>query len=509
MKRNSKLIILPVLFYLLTTIIYLFAGDIHSDEAAYLYAAQNVYHGKLLYKDFFFLQPPIYPYIYGAVQLIKPGFLTGRLTSIFWGMLSTILLYLIARKLGNPLAGFMTVCLISSNLFQLYFFVVTRLYALTCALLCLACYLLIQKKKPDIIAGVGASFVLTLALWTRLTVLPAVCIGIVYLIIRGKDFKTKIISVTIPCLVTLGIYFLITQNLDSEQLYFNLLGMNLSLHANNLSQNIMQKFHATTQLIQFYFFPILLSLPLLFNCCIHMGKNFKNHSIASTLTSLLSPKALVWTIALSIFVLHYTAKIYQVSYQTIVMPIILCLICVEWSHIFLSQEKAQRSLLSVLFFSGCILMIFSYGRTSIHLIEGKPAYMALKQQADWVRNHTSPDDVIFSADSALIPLESGRDILTGMAGSDLFGAWSTEKCRKYRVLNFEIMAEYIQNQSGKVLIYGDKSFTLSLPYLEPISDQIRTQLVNKILEYYTVEKSFPNLFIPGTYSHYCIKKESL
>jgi len=211
-------------------------------------------------------------------------------------------------------------------------------------------------------------------------------------------------------------------------------------------------------------------------------------------------------ITLVLLAVHSTAKLYQVSYQTIIMPLFMCLLAVELRHLYDSFRQESRFIASTAFKILFVLSILAYGRTSLSLIDGRPALAALWEQAAFIRAHTDPGDRIFSADSALAPIEADRDILTGMAASDLFADWSTDKCRYYNVLNFDIMEEYVREQAGAMLIYGDLSFNLSLPYLEPVSQARRDTLLKLIGRYYSEKRTFPNLTLPGTQTHYCLPR---
>ena len=53
--------------------LYAFAalfGNLNQDEGWYLYAAQRVAEGAMPYRDFFFTQGPVMPYVYGALEQV-------------------------------------------------------------------------------------------------------------------------------------------------------------------------------------------------------------------------------------------------------------------------------------------------------------------------------------------------------------------------------------------------------------------------------------------------------
>ncbi len=498
------LFIFVICFYLFLSCLYLFCGTIHLDEGAYLYASRAVYHHQLPYRDFFFLQPPVYPYVYGFFQLFAPGFLTARLTSVVLGLLSALFLAGTAYKLGSRNAAFITLVLIASNSFQIYFFTITRLYALTCFFLSIGWYLIASYRRPGWVPSAFITICFTLAVATRLTTLPILLLAFLYLLFTGKTIPAKILPVGISIAFLAAIFSPFILSMPLSQLWFNLLGMNLSLHSHNPVASLVQKASATSHLIRFYFLILLMAGALILSVLTHRdNRRLKTiHRFSTT------PLGILWIMAASVFLAHTTAKIYQVSYQTIIMPLIACLVAVYWDGVMKNSSRPVRNILRTVFLVGAVLTPLSYGKSSIRFIDGKPAYFALKAQTDLVESLCGKDELVFTADSALVPTNANRNILPGMAGSDLFPDWSTQKCNAFHVLNFEIMTKYVRGERAKVLIHGDRSFSLSLPYLEPISQGTREAFLREIKSHYRLVKTTPNLFIPSSKTYYYIRKES-
>ena len=94
-----------------------------------------------------------------------------------------------------------------------------------------------------------------------------------------------------------------------------------------------------------------------------------------------------------------------------------------------------------------------------------------------------------------------------MASSDYFPDWDREKCERYKVINTEIVLEYIKKKISPVIIIGEKAFTYSLPYLEPVRKEIRNKIWQAIKENYKLAKIYPNFLIKGTKTYIFIRKE--
>jgi len=125
-------------------ILYGFAvwfGNLNQDEGWYLYAAQCVASGRMPYRDFFFTQGPVMPYVYGVLSgLWTPhGVLGGRLVTVFFGMASCLLAAGLARRaVPSPRAaeaGVIAFALTACNLYHVYFTTIPKTYALASCLL--------------------------------------------------------------------------------------------------------------------------------------------------------------------------------------------------------------------------------------------------------------------------------------------------------------------------------------------------------------------------------------
>ncbi|NJE42279.1 glycosyltransferase family 39 protein [Thermococcus sp. GR6] len=106
---------LSILFvYLLTRIycIFTFMSEYYDyDEGTYLLIARLINHGYLPYRDIFAVHPPLYYYLLAIwLKIFGDSYVTGRMLSVFFGLLSLIIAYYIGKeikdwKLGLMLSG--------------------------------------------------------------------------------------------------------------------------------------------------------------------------------------------------------------------------------------------------------------------------------------------------------------------------------------------------------------------------------------------------------------------
>ena len=116
-------------------------GNLNQDEGWYLYAARAVADGRLPYRDFFFTQGPVMPYLYGVfAPFWSPhGVLGGRIFTAVLGLLSGVLAAGLARRaVPSPRAaeaGLIAFALTACNLYHVYFTTIPKTYALASCLL--------------------------------------------------------------------------------------------------------------------------------------------------------------------------------------------------------------------------------------------------------------------------------------------------------------------------------------------------------------------------------------
>ena len=102
-------------------------GGLNQDEGWYLYAANLVAEGKMLYRDFFYTQGPLMPIVYSAFTAVWNGFglLGARVFTLSIGLAGIVFAIALARRLApredRSFAALATAILLGSNLYHLYY----------------------------------------------------------------------------------------------------------------------------------------------------------------------------------------------------------------------------------------------------------------------------------------------------------------------------------------------------------------------------------------------------
>ncbi|MBO5940578.1 MAG: hypothetical protein J6R18_05230, partial [Kiritimatiellae bacterium] len=107
-------------------------GGVNQDEGWYLYAARLVGEGQVPYRDFFFTQGPVLPYVYSVFPI--RGLLSGRLVTLGFSVFSILVAVAYARSLVAPnrrnAVSLAVFAMLACNLYHMYFTSMPKTYAL-------------------------------------------------------------------------------------------------------------------------------------------------------------------------------------------------------------------------------------------------------------------------------------------------------------------------------------------------------------------------------------------
>ena len=161
-------------------------GGLNQDEGWYLYAANLVAEGKMLYKDFFYTQGPEMPSFYRAFTWVwgNWGLLGARVFTLMLGFAGICLATGLARHLApegrKGEAALIAFMLLACNLYHLYYVAIPKTYALASLFVMMGFFLLAVGKKPAFV--VGAGLVLAYAAGTRISLGALLCVAGLWLL---------------------------------------------------------------------------------------------------------------------------------------------------------------------------------------------------------------------------------------------------------------------------------------------------------------------------------------
>lgn len=166
----------------------IYMGGLNQDEGWYLYAANLVSEGRVPYRDFFFTQGPVLPYVYSFFTDIwrTNGLLGARIFNLLIGLMGLLFASLLADRLKKG-AGLIAFVLLATNLYHLYYLTIPKTYALAAFFVSLAFFLL---SFEGLWTTFFAALFLAFAAGTRISlgaILPVIACA---LLLRGfRDFR--------------------------------------------------------------------------------------------------------------------------------------------------------------------------------------------------------------------------------------------------------------------------------------------------------------------------------
>ena len=155
-------------------------GGLNQDEGWYLYAANLLAEGKMLYRDFFFTQGPEMPRYYRTFTWVwgNWGLLGARIFTLTLGVAGIGFATGLARHLApegrKGEAALVTFLLLGCNLYHLYYVAIPKTYALAAMFVMMGFLLLAVGKKE--IFQLGAGLVLAYAAGTRISLGALLCV---------------------------------------------------------------------------------------------------------------------------------------------------------------------------------------------------------------------------------------------------------------------------------------------------------------------------------------------
>lgn len=124
--------ILASVIALCVVVLAVWWGGVNQDEGWYLYAARLVGEGKVPYRDFFFTQGPVLPYIYSVMPV--HGLLSGRIVTLAFSAFSILVAIAFARRLvskeSRNAVSIAVFAMLACNLYHMYFTSIPKTYAL-------------------------------------------------------------------------------------------------------------------------------------------------------------------------------------------------------------------------------------------------------------------------------------------------------------------------------------------------------------------------------------------
>ncbi|MGD2254035.1 MAG: hypothetical protein PVF70_14075 [Anaerolineales bacterium] len=446
-----------ITLFIIFSLAYLFLGQPNADEGWYLYASKLVFEGEIPYRDFAYTQTPLLPYIYGLPQvLLQPSIYLGRATSVALSIGNLLLCITLAcRYAGERGAGFAAL-LLSLFTYGIYFASIVKTYALLSLLFTLTFFVLSSKnpgtlKYPlAVVLSFGAAMV-------RLSAVLFLIPIAIYSLASALREKTKgtFILVTLTCMgLTIGA-LLFFYSSDLESVKWNLLVHHIEQWggisaAGKVEQVLSVRIPQLIETFDYFVFG-------LFPISILALRDGKSRTRTKTYLRRNSP---IWVvgIGLALFsISHFATGGWHVEYFVPALMSFLPIVAIAFSKVYdLQKSFASRVLLQIVLF--IILLVAPLHHNVVHIdMSGKELPLEeIREVSASISRLSGPSDRLFVLEALWTAIDSNRSVMPGMTMAQFsYQDMSREMAERIRLVNGEIVLEYINNCSAKVVVLTD------------------------------------------------------
>ncbi|MDX6543902.1 MAG: hypothetical protein QOK32_1505 [Gaiellaceae bacterium] len=234
---DAAALVAPALVFVPLSLVRFVDGD----EGVYAYASRLALHGNVPYRDFFYEQTPLLPYVYGAwIGITGESWYALRVLSALLACAVGALLYLHAARRYGRRAALLGLVLYASSALVFGFFVVVKTFALA-TLLLLGAFVLLDGRARSARAVFAAGVLAALAVDVRLVFLAAVPALAVATRDRIAPFAGGFLAGLLPSIVVFA--------LAPRQFVFDNLGYHLAKDSGGLGHELAQKARTIENLV--------------------------------------------------------------------------------------------------------------------------------------------------------------------------------------------------------------------------------------------------------------------
>ena len=449
-------------------------GAVNQDEGWYLYAARLVGEGKLPYRDFFFTQGPVLPFLYSALPI--HGLLSGRLVTLGFSLAATLMAIAFARQLVSPErrgAVSLAVCtLLSCNLYHVYFTTIPKTYAVG-SLFVMAGFLLLSRGW-NFFAAMSFAF----ASGTRISlvlILGVVGVGLLVTRFRQLHWLWFGLGGVLGLFLVYGLFALDPPSLKgllAAQAY----------HAGRGGFDPLFAVGAVSRLVRGYLalgavlFATLLRAPGFGFRVPSFGFGVRGPGTLQTFDSQPSTlnSQLKWMAGLSfaaVFLLQMSAPYPYDDYEVPIMPILTVLIAVGFVNVMARNRSAAVGWFPVLVSGMC-----AFGSPLVQdwMTNGQDRFWSimkekseLAQMRDVARKMEvlDPGGTMLFTQDLYLAVEMGRKVPEGleMGPFSYFPAMSTEEAESLHVMNGERLERLIDSAPCELAAFSGYGFAIEVP----------------------------------------------
>jgi hypothetical protein len=470
--------VLAVTVAVCTVMLAVWWGGVNQDEGWYLYASRLVGEGKVPYRDFFFTQGPILPYIYSVLPI--RGLLSGRIVTLGFSLFSVLAAIAFARRLVGrecrPAVSLTVFALLSCNLYHAYFTSIPKTYALG-ALFVMLGFLLLSRGW-NFLSAVAFAF----ASGTRISLILILgVVGMILLVSRLRSLQWLWFGLggLFGLFLVYGFFVV-----DPESLRGLLAAQ--AYHAGRGGFDPFFAIGAVSRLVRGY-----LAIGVVMFAAFAFGrKDISEKGVAAEHVESIRLKWMVGLGFAAVFLLQLSAPFPYDDYQVPIMPLLAVLTAVQFVDRVSDHGMAMRFWFPVLVSGMCA---FASPLVQDWMTDGQDRFWTLKkgrselsQMRDVARRleKMDPGGSEILTQDLYLAFEMGRRVPEGleMGPFSYFPDISTAEAESINVMNTERLERLLQSAPCRLAVFSGYGFAISAPKCietpREVQDKLRAILRN-------------------------------
>ena len=451
--------ILASLIAVCVAVLAVWWGGVNQDEGWYLYAARLVGEGKVPYRDFFFTQGPVLPYIYSFMPV--QGLLSGRLVTFAFSVFSVLVAVAFARRLvskeSRNAVSLTVFAMLACNLYHMYFTSIPKTYALGTLFVMLGFLLL--SYRWNFLAAVSFAF----ASGTRISlvlILGVVGVGLLVTRFRTLQWLWFGFGGIFGLFLVYGFFAI-----DGESLKGLLAAQ--AYHAGRGGFDPFFAAGAVCRLARGY-----LAAGAVMFAAIALGKFRRLPGDIGTIAS--CSIGLRWIAALSfaaVFLLQLSAPFPYDDYQVPLMPLLAVLIAVPFAERSVLCGDAMRYLFPVLVSGMCAIASpllqdwMTNGQDRFWSLKKDRSELSQMREVARKLETMDPGGTMLLTQDLYLAVEMGRKVPEGleMGPFSYFPNLSDAEAMSINVMNTQRMESLLRSAPCRLAAFSGYGFAISVP----------------------------------------------
>ena len=502
MKKNTKIFIVAVTFlYFLEGLWMVYMGDIHTDESWWLYGSTLTAAGSFPHFDFISHHNSLFYFIYSIPQyLFGNSIIIGRLTSLFFALLTFILTMRLANKEGGRIALYIAASLFLINLFTIHRYTQIHYQVLqTFLLISLASVLFSSLNKYK---GAVYSILLSFCImWVRYPIdyfSLFFTVSMVYSIFANRKDKKYVLLVlsvaSVGFIIVYGQYL----TLIFEKFYFNTIWYIFfmdnfkevfGLSDYTLMDSIAMRAHWIKTTVN-NFFPILvlmISTILIKLSRLNKIKNKREYYKLLAKNKYFILFFFIFITNLFYIIPHSSDLPAQTNF---IFPLMVVFASVGFVRV-LNKNYSNRNIgfIVSLIFLGSLLQLPVGEQNIFSYTFNRSDIKNILDVSDEINEHVPQNGDIITF-TPLFVAESNRKVVKGleMELASFFPTYSKDRAQKYNLINIEMIIDNIMGKISSAIVLTQNRFFENTGYSIILNPYRELILSNIEKNYYLAKK---------------------